>query len=161
MKNLFPSTSPASDPCLFLILSCFVLYNIFFLGACLVFTALICWTPYLLYHSSYIRVPEGHWFGVFTMWLVYCNALIDPLVYAFLNRRVRAEIKIILRRIRRKCSCCSLKARGHTITKWMSKRAPQGVDGASLHPCWNISAPSSSFVKCAPHRCHYAPWDAL
>ena len=34
MKNLFPSTSPASDPCLFLILSCFVLYNIF-LSRCL------------------------------------------------------------------------------------------------------------------------------
>ncbi|XP_054753714.2 alpha-2Da adrenergic receptor-like [Lytechinus pictus] len=68
--------------------------RVILMGALLVFTTVICWTPYLLYHSNFIRVreAEGYWFGVFTMWLGYCNALFDPLIYALLNRRVRNEL---------------------------------------------------------------------
>eukprot|EP00057_Strongylocentrotus_purpuratus_P019439 XP_011673913.1 PREDICTED: octopamine receptor beta-2R-like [Strongylocentrotus purpuratus] len=80
--------------------------RVILVGALLVFTTIICWTPYLMYHSNYIRVSEGegHWFGVLTMWLGYCNALFDPLIYAFLNRRVRAE----LWKLKRKTfACCN------------------------------------------------------
>ncbi|XP_072178658.1 uncharacterized protein [Diadema setosum] len=71
-------------------------------GAILVFTNILCWTPYILFHSEYIRVSEGHWFGVFTMWLAYCNSVLDPLVYSCMNRRVRAELWKLARRMR----CC-------------------------------------------------------
>ncbi|XP_071492844.1 rhodopsin-like [Diadema antillarum] len=72
------------------------------LGTILVFINIICWTPYLLFHSKYIRVSEGHWFGVFTMWLAYCNSVLDPLVYSCMNRRVRVELRKLARRAR----CC-------------------------------------------------------
>ncbi|XP_071492847.1 5-hydroxytryptamine receptor 1A-like [Diadema antillarum] len=72
-------------------------------GAILVFTNILCWTPYILFHSKYTRVSsEGHWFGVFTMWLAYCNAVLDPLVYSCMNRRVRDELWKCARRVR----CC-------------------------------------------------------
>ncbi|XP_071503925.1 uncharacterized protein [Diadema antillarum] len=82
------------------------------LGAVLVFTNILCWTPYLLFHLNYIRVSEDHWFGVFTMWLGYCNTVLDPLVYSCMNRRVRAELLKLSRRLR----CCGLK-RSFTVTK--------------------------------------------
>eukprot|EP00057_Strongylocentrotus_purpuratus_P026905 XP_011681379.1 PREDICTED: tyramine receptor 1 [Strongylocentrotus purpuratus] len=63
------------------------------MGALLVLTTLICWMPYLLVHSNYIRVGEGHWFGVFTMLLGYTNAIWDPLIYTFINKRARKECK--------------------------------------------------------------------
>ncbi|XP_072178467.1 uncharacterized protein [Diadema setosum] len=72
------------------------------LGAVLVFVNIVCWTPYLLFHANYIRVSEGHWLGVFSMWLGYCNAVLDPLVYSCMNRRVRAELWKLARRMR----CC-------------------------------------------------------
>ncbi|XP_071492845.1 rhodopsin-like [Diadema antillarum] len=75
------------------------------LGAVLVFMSIVCWTPYLLIHANYIRVSEDHWFGVFTMWLAYCNAVLDPLVYSCMNRRVRAELWKLARRVR----CCGLR----------------------------------------------------
>ncbi|XP_072178169.1 5-hydroxytryptamine receptor 1A-like [Diadema setosum] len=71
-------------------------------GAILVFINILCWTPYLLFHSNFIRVSEGHWFGVFTMWLAYCNTVLDPLVYSCMNRRVRVELWKLARRLR----CC-------------------------------------------------------
>lgn len=66
---------------------------LFLPGALLVLTTLICWMPYLLVHSNYIRVSEGHWFGVFTMLLGYTNAIWDPLIYTFINKRARKECK--------------------------------------------------------------------
>ncbi|XP_041453545.1 D(2) dopamine receptor A-like [Lytechinus variegatus] len=63
------------------------------MGALLVLTTLICWMPYLLVHSNYIRVNEGHWFGVFTMLLGYTNAIWDPLIYTFINKQARKECK--------------------------------------------------------------------
>ncbi|XP_071503900.1 rhodopsin-like [Diadema antillarum] len=71
-------------------------------GAVLVFINILCWTPYLLFHSNFIRVSKGHWFGVFTMWLAYCNTVLDPLVYSCMNRRVRVELWKLARRVR----CC-------------------------------------------------------
>ncbi|XP_071492846.1 5-hydroxytryptamine receptor 1A-alpha-like [Diadema antillarum] len=74
-------------------------------GAVLVFMSIICWTPYLLIHANYIRVSDDHWFGVFTMWLAYCNTVLDPLVYSCMNRRVRADLWKLARRVR----CCGFR----------------------------------------------------
>ncbi|XP_071508509.1 G-protein coupled receptor moody-like [Diadema antillarum] len=63
------------------------------MGALLVLTTLVCWTPYLLVHSDYIRVKQGHWFAVFTMLLGYTNTFLDPLIYTFINKRARKECR--------------------------------------------------------------------
>ncbi|XP_030850560.1 melanocortin receptor 5-like [Strongylocentrotus purpuratus] len=80
------------------------------MGALLVLTTMLCWTPYALHHSKYLGLPEGHWFGVFTMWLGYCNALLDPLIYSFMNYRVRKEIKSFFRSA---CAVCHRRSNLH------------------------------------------------
>ncbi|XP_030851040.1 5-hydroxytryptamine receptor 1-like [Strongylocentrotus purpuratus] len=67
----------------------------------LVLAVVTCWTPYMLYHSKLIGSHETARLGVFTMWMAYCNALIDPLIYAFVNRSVRAEMRRVVRNMRR------------------------------------------------------------
>ncbi|XP_041480970.1 5-hydroxytryptamine receptor 1-like [Lytechinus variegatus] len=60
-------------------------------GVLLVMTTLICWTPYSIVHSCSIDISVTHSLGVFTMWLAYINSLLDPIIYSFMNRRVRAR----------------------------------------------------------------------
>ncbi|XP_011680505.2 5-hydroxytryptamine receptor 1B-like [Strongylocentrotus purpuratus] len=60
--------------------------------ALMISASCICWTPSLLYHADLTWVTDAHWFGVFAMWLAYCHTLADTLIYAIMNRRVRAEM---------------------------------------------------------------------
>nr|XP_054753713.1 5-hydroxytryptamine receptor 5B-like [Lytechinus pictus] len=69
------------------------------LAILLVMAVVICWTPYLLYHSRLIAAHDSIRLGVFTMWMGYCNSLIDPLIYAFVNRSFRAEMQRVFRRL--------------------------------------------------------------
>ncbi|XP_071508521.1 5-hydroxytryptamine receptor-like [Diadema antillarum] len=67
-------------------------------GAVLVMALIFCWMPYMLVHLNFIPVGEGHWFGVTTMWLAFANSLLDPMIYTFMDRRARAQLKKYARR---------------------------------------------------------------
>eukprot|EP00057_Strongylocentrotus_purpuratus_P026035 XP_011680509.1 PREDICTED: D(4) dopamine receptor-like [Strongylocentrotus purpuratus] len=71
------------------------------MGVILISASTLCWTPYFIYHADWSWVPKAHWFRVFAMWLAYCHTLTDPLVYAFMNRRVRAEMTQMVKRAKR------------------------------------------------------------
>lgn len=55
-------------------------------------TTIVCWIPYLLVHLEIVPVSDDHWFGVMTMWFAFTNALLDPVIYTFMNRQARAEL---------------------------------------------------------------------
>ncbi|XP_030840778.1 5-hydroxytryptamine receptor 7-like [Strongylocentrotus purpuratus] len=65
-------------------------------GILLVMTTIVCWTPYFIIHSCFIPINPSHWLGVVSMWLGYSNSLLDPLVYSFMNRRVRARYRALI-----------------------------------------------------------------
>ncbi|XP_054763284.2 5-hydroxytryptamine receptor 7-like [Lytechinus pictus] len=65
-------------------------------GILLVMTTVVCWTPYFIIHSCFIPIDPSHWLGVVSMWLGYSNSLLDPLVYSFMNRRVRARYRSLI-----------------------------------------------------------------
>lgn len=64
-------------------------------GILLVMTTVVCWAPYFIVHSCFIPIDSNHWMGVTTMWLSYANSLFDPLIYSFMNRRVRARYRAL------------------------------------------------------------------
>ncbi|XP_054763855.2 octopamine receptor beta-2R-like [Lytechinus pictus] len=66
-------------------------------GTLLVLTTVVCWTPYGIVNSCSLSLDVSHWLDVLTAWLVCSNLLFDPLVYSFLNRRVRNSYRNLLR----------------------------------------------------------------
>lgn len=64
----------------------------FISGMLLVLTTLIGWLPYFIVHSCNLDQAPSHALEVFTMWLAYLNALMDPIVYTVLNKKIRSVI---------------------------------------------------------------------
>nr|XP_054751833.1 uncharacterized protein LOC129257515 [Lytechinus pictus] len=63
------------------------------MGGLLVLTAVICWTPYFVIHSCFFPMNIApHWTSILTTWLAYLNAMFNPLIYSFTNRRIRAMV---------------------------------------------------------------------
>ncbi|XP_041478406.1 D(2) dopamine receptor B-like [Lytechinus variegatus] len=58
-------------------------------GAMLVLTTILCWTPYSVTHFCAFEISVSHPFAVMTMWVAYLNSLLDPLIYVFMNRKER------------------------------------------------------------------------
>ncbi|XP_071487977.1 octopamine receptor beta-2R-like [Diadema antillarum] len=81
-------------------------------GIMLVMTTVVCWAPYFIIHSCFVPINPSHWLGVVSMWLGYANSMLDPLIYSFMNRRVRARYRALFGwRLDRKkcvslCRCC-------------------------------------------------------
>ncbi|XP_030854114.1 5-hydroxytryptamine receptor 1-like [Strongylocentrotus purpuratus] len=69
-------------------------------GTLLVMTTVICWAPYSIVHACFIPIHATHSLGVFSMWLGYTNALLDPIIYSFMNRRVRARYRAMMTSLR-------------------------------------------------------------
>ncbi|XP_041481679.1 5-hydroxytryptamine receptor 1-like [Lytechinus variegatus] len=69
-------------------------------GTLLVMTTVVCWAPYCIVHSCFIPIHVTHSLGVFTMWLAYTNSLLDPIIYSFMNRRVRARYHAMMSNFR-------------------------------------------------------------
>ncbi|KAJ8026337.1 putative G-protein coupled receptor No18 [Holothuria leucospilota] len=61
-------------------------------GALLVSTTTVCWTPYFLVHSCSWKVTPSHGLEIFTMWLVYLNSALDPIIYTMLNKKIRNAV---------------------------------------------------------------------
>ncbi|KAJ8040045.1 5-hydroxytryptamine receptor 1 [Holothuria leucospilota] len=61
-------------------------------GALLVLTTTICWTPYFIVHSCSVEKTPSHGLEVFTMWLAYLNAALDPIIYTMLNEKIRNAV---------------------------------------------------------------------
>eukprot|EP00057_Strongylocentrotus_purpuratus_P001126 XP_001194088.2 PREDICTED: 5-hydroxytryptamine receptor 1A [Strongylocentrotus purpuratus] len=76
------------------------------ISAVLVITTIVCWIPYLLVHLNIVPVSDDHWFGVMTMWFAFTNALLDPVIYTFMNRQARAELAKFFQNLK---VCCQLK----------------------------------------------------
>ncbi|XP_071499259.1 uncharacterized protein [Diadema antillarum] len=74
-------------------------------GTFLILTSLVCWTPYAVIRSCFIPLTVPHWAGVAAMWFSFTNSLLDPLIYALMNRRIKARLKADYRAIRSKFSC--------------------------------------------------------
>ena len=65
-------------------------YCVAIIGVLLVSTTVICWTPYNMSHSTCLfETNFHHTVECMTMWLAYSNALLDPLIYTFMDRRAR------------------------------------------------------------------------
>ncbi|XP_072178100.1 uncharacterized protein [Diadema setosum] len=75
-------------------------------GTFLILSSLVCWTPYAVIRSCFIPLTVSHWAGVAAMWISFTNSLLDPLIYALMNRRIKARLKADYRAIRSKFSCC-------------------------------------------------------
>ncbi|XP_011678372.2 uncharacterized protein LOC105445054 [Strongylocentrotus purpuratus] len=45
------------------------------------------------------------WYGVLAFWLTYCVTIADPMVYAFMNRRVKKELKMYRKTIANSLPC--------------------------------------------------------
>ncbi|XP_030846212.1 alpha-2 adrenergic receptor [Strongylocentrotus purpuratus] len=73
------------------------------IGFLLVLSQVICWGPFFLVRAMSADVPES--VGVFTMWSAYCVNVINPLIYAFMNRRARKELVTFKDTIRKKMQC--------------------------------------------------------
>ncbi|XP_071509888.1 5-hydroxytryptamine receptor-like [Diadema antillarum] len=56
-------------------------------GAMLVLTTILCWAPYNIIHFCYFPIKVNHSVAAATMWIAYFNALLDPLIYVFMNRK--------------------------------------------------------------------------
>ncbi|KAJ8037524.1 putative G-protein coupled receptor No18 [Holothuria leucospilota] len=61
-------------------------------GALLILTTVICWTPYIMVHWCALQITPSHSLEVFTMWLAYTNAALDPIIYTAFNKELRSAI---------------------------------------------------------------------
>nr|XP_054752598.1 alpha-2 adrenergic receptor-like [Lytechinus pictus] len=68
----------------------FIQRRVSIMGALLVLTSGICWTPYVLVRTIDHSMNDA--IGVFAMWLAYCITVIDPVIYAFMNQHARREL---------------------------------------------------------------------
>ncbi|XP_041463166.1 histamine H1 receptor-like [Lytechinus variegatus] len=75
-------------------------------GSFLILSSLICWLPYAITRSCFFPVDTKHWVEVTAMWISFVNAFLDPVIYAFMNRRVKAKIREDFRAIRRCIRSC-------------------------------------------------------
>ncbi|KAJ8039752.1 Blue-sensitive opsin [Holothuria leucospilota] len=60
-------------------------------GIALILTTTVCWTPYFIVHACKAQ-KASHGLEVFTMWLAYLNAALDPIVYTLLNRKIHKAV---------------------------------------------------------------------
>ncbi|XP_071507633.1 5-hydroxytryptamine receptor 1A-beta-like [Diadema antillarum] len=67
-------------------------------GVLLVLTTVVCWCPYFVVHYCFNPTNPAHWEGVVSMWFGYSNSSLDPIIYAFMNRRVRQRLRSLIRR---------------------------------------------------------------
>ncbi|XP_071507610.1 alpha-2A adrenergic receptor-like [Diadema antillarum] len=74
------------------------------IGLLLVMTTIVCWAPYSIIHSCFITICIPHWLGVASMWLGYVDSLLDPLIYSFMNRQVRARYRALIGCCRMDCT---------------------------------------------------------
>lgn len=61
-------------------------------GAMLVLTTTVCWTPYFIVHTCNVEKTPSHGLEVFTMWLAYLNAALDPIIYTMLNKKIHKAV---------------------------------------------------------------------
>ncbi|KAJ8039753.1 Tyramine receptor 1 [Holothuria leucospilota] len=61
-------------------------------GAMLVLTTTVCWTPYFIVHTCNVEKTPSHGLEVFTMWLAYFNAALDPVIYTMLNKKIHKAV---------------------------------------------------------------------
>ncbi|XP_054753996.2 alpha-2Db adrenergic receptor-like [Lytechinus pictus] len=73
------------------------------IGFLLVLSQIFCWGPFFLVRAMSADVSES--VGVFTMWSAYCVNVINPLIYAFMNRRARKELFTYFNIIKKKLQC--------------------------------------------------------
>ena len=76
-------------------------YKIARTGFLLVLTFLVLWTPYLVAHSCYNENCSTPTVLNVSMFLVYFNAVANPLVYALTNKTVLRDFRLHFRRPRR------------------------------------------------------------
>ncbi|KAJ8039755.1 D(4) dopamine receptor [Holothuria leucospilota] len=62
-------------------------------GMLLVLTTTVCWTPYFIVHSCSRETTPSHALEVWTMWLGYVNAALDPIIYTVLNPKIRETVR--------------------------------------------------------------------
>ena len=82
-------------------------YLLHLTGSLLILSSLICWLPYAITRSCFFPLHTKHWVDITAMWVSFVNAFLDPVIYAFMNRRVKAKIREDFRAIQRYvCFCC-------------------------------------------------------
>ncbi|XP_070539480.1 5-hydroxytryptamine receptor 1-like [Ptychodera flava] len=62
-------------------------------GAILILTYFMCWSPYAVVNSCYLRGFDIHrYIQVAAMWIVYSNSVFNPLIYTWTNPLMRGKL---------------------------------------------------------------------
>ncbi|KAJ8039728.1 G-protein coupled receptor moody [Holothuria leucospilota] len=67
-------------------------FRIALAGGLLCVTTVVCWTPFFVVYPCIRNEENSHTLSVSAMWLAYTNSVLDPIIYAIFDKKLRKAI---------------------------------------------------------------------